>query len=86
MKTISATRSTSRVPDVIWVGLSVPLEYEFAVRNRGRLKAGWLVTCGGCFNFITGAYKRAPRWMQAIGLEWLHRLCREPKRCSGAMR
>ena len=47
-------------PDVIWVGLSVPLEYEFAVRNRGRLKAGWLVTCGGCFNFVTGAYARAP--------------------------
>src|SRR6185312_15162686 len=41
-------------PDVIWVGLSVPLEYEFAVRNRARLTAGWLVTCGGCFNFLSG--------------------------------
>ena len=67
-------------PDVIWVGLSLPLEYEFAVRNRSRLKAGWLVTCGGCFNYITGDYTRAPRWMQAIGLEWLHRMWREPKR------
>jgi N-acetylglucosaminyldiphosphoundecaprenol N-acetyl-beta-D-mannosaminyltransferase len=67
-------------PDVIWVGLSVPLEYEFAVRNKARLKAGWLVTCGGCFNFVTGAYKRAPAWMQAAGLEWLFRLVREPKR------
>jgi N-acetylglucosaminyldiphosphoundecaprenol N-acetyl-beta-D-mannosaminyltransferase len=67
-------------PDVIWVGLSVPLEYEFAVRNKARLKAGWLVTCGGCFNFITGAYKRAPGWMQQAGLEWLFRLAREPKR------
>jgi exopolysaccharide biosynthesis WecB/TagA/CpsF family protein len=67
-------------PDVIWVGLSVPLEYEFAVRNKARLKAGWLVTCGGCFNFVTGAYKRAPAWMQQAGLEWLFRLAREPKR------
>jgi exopolysaccharide biosynthesis WecB/TagA/CpsF family protein len=67
-------------PDIIWVGLSVPLEYEFAVRNKTRLKAGWLVTCGGCFNFVTGAYKRAPVWMQQAGLEWLHRLAREPKR------
>jgi exopolysaccharide biosynthesis WecB/TagA/CpsF family protein len=67
-------------PDVIWVGLSAPVEYEFAVRNKARLKAGWLVTCGGCYNFITGAYSRAPRWMQAAGLEWLHRLIREPKR------
>jgi exopolysaccharide biosynthesis WecB/TagA/CpsF family protein len=67
-------------PDVIWVGLSVPLEYEFAVRNKRRLKAGWLVTCGGCYNFVTGAYKRAPQWMQIIGLEWLFRLGLEPKR------
>ncbi len=67
-------------PDVIWVGLSVPREYEFAVRNKHRLRAGWLVTCGGCFNFVTGAYRRAPHWMQAAGLEWLYRLAREPKR------
>lgn len=67
-------------PDVVWVGLSVPLEYEFAVRNKTRLRAGWLVTCGGCYNFVTGAYKRAPGWMQACGLEWLFRLAKEPKR------
>jgi len=67
-------------PDVIWVGLSVPHEYDFAVRNKHRLKAGWLVTCGGCFNFVTGAYRRAPQWMQTAGLEWLYRLVREPKR------
>ena len=67
-------------PDVIWVGLSVPLEYKFAVRNKTRLRAGWLVTCGGCYNFVTGAYKRAPGWMQAVGLELLCRLVKEPKR------
>jgi N-acetylglucosaminyldiphosphoundecaprenol N-acetyl-beta-D-mannosaminyltransferase len=67
-------------PDVIWAGLSVPLEYEFAVRNRNRLKAGWLITCGGCFHYVSGDYVRAPRWMQAAGLEWLHRIWREPKR------
>jgi N-acetylglucosaminyldiphosphoundecaprenol N-acetyl-beta-D-mannosaminyltransferase len=68
------------LPDVVWVGLSVPLEYEFSVRNKTRLRAGWLVTCGGCYNFVTGAYKRAPEWMQSSGLEWLFRLAREPKR------
>lgn len=67
-------------PDVIWVGLSAPLEYEFSVRNRQRLRAGWLVTCGGCYNYVTGAYKRAPRWMQTCGLEWLFRLAHEPRR------
>jgi N-acetylglucosaminyldiphosphoundecaprenol N-acetyl-beta-D-mannosaminyltransferase len=68
------------LPDVVWVGLSVPLEYEFAVRNKTRLRAGWLVTCGGCYNFVTGDYKRAPGWMQACGLEWLFRLAKEPRR------
>ncbi|HET7083872.1 MAG TPA: WecB/TagA/CpsF family glycosyltransferase [Rhizomicrobium sp.] len=67
-------------PDVIWVGLSVPLEHEFSVRNKARLRAGWLVTCGGCYNFVTGATRRAPHWMQQSGLEWLFRLLQEPKR------
>jgi exopolysaccharide biosynthesis WecB/TagA/CpsF family protein len=66
--------------DVVWVGLGVPLEYDFCVRNKARLKAGWVVTSGGCFNFVTGDYSRAPAWMQAAGLEWLYRLAREPKR------
>ncbi|MBV8976637.1 MAG: WecB/TagA/CpsF family glycosyltransferase [Alphaproteobacteria bacterium] len=66
--------------DVLWVGLGVPFEYEFCARNRDRLKAGWIVTCGGCFNFAAGIYRRAPGWMQRLGLEWLHRLWREPKR------
>ncbi|MBV9911020.1 MAG: WecB/TagA/CpsF family glycosyltransferase, partial [Sinobacteraceae bacterium] len=66
--------------DVLWVGLGVPLEYEFCVRNRHRLNVGWIVTCGGCFNFIVGDYRRAPGWMQACSLEWLYRLLREPRR------
>ncbi|MGA7675392.1 MAG: WecB/TagA/CpsF family glycosyltransferase [Rhizomicrobium sp.] len=66
--------------DVLWVGLGVPLEYEFCLRNKSRLKVGWIVTCGGCFNFAAGDYVRAPQWMQKIGLEWVHRLWREPKR------
>lgn len=66
--------------DVVWVGLGVPLEQAFCVRNKHRLRAGWLVTCGGCFNFVTGDYSRAPAWMQAASLEWLYRLAREPRR------
>ncbi len=66
--------------DVVWMGLSVPLEYEFAARNKDRLNVGWIVTCGGCFNFVSGDYVRAPDWMQRAGLEWLHRLLREPRR------
>lgn len=66
--------------DVVWVALGVPKEYEFCVRNREKIRAGWLVTAGGCFNFVCGDYTRAPRWMQTMSLEWLYRLWREPKR------
>lgn len=72
---INATRA-----DIVWVGLGVPLEQTFCVRNRERLRAGWLVTSGGCYNYVTGDYARAPDWMQRAGLEWLHRLWREPRR------
>jgi exopolysaccharide biosynthesis WecB/TagA/CpsF family protein len=66
--------------DVIWVGLGVPFEQAFAVRNKHRLRGGWLVTAGGCFNFVAGDYRRAPQWMQNAGLEWAYRLWREPRR------
>lgn len=66
-------------PDVLWVGLGKPKEQYFSVRNAKRLNAGWLVTCGGCFNYVTGAYKRAPDWMQRTNLEWLHRMVTNPR-------
>lgn len=66
--------------NVIWVGLGKPIEQAFCVRNRDRLNAAWLITCGGCFNYVTGAYARAPDWMQKAGLEWVHRLLTEPRK------
>jgi N-acetylglucosaminyldiphosphoundecaprenol N-acetyl-beta-D-mannosaminyltransferase len=66
--------------DIVWVGLGKPKEQAFCIRNRDRLQAGWLVTCGGCFNYVSGLYGRAPLWMQQYGLEWLFRLVEDPRR------
>jgi exopolysaccharide biosynthesis WecB/TagA/CpsF family protein len=66
--------------DVVWVGLGVPFEQQFSARNKDAIRAGWIVTCGGCFNFASGDYVRAPQWVQAAGLEWLHRVWCEPRR------
>ncbi|CAM5762318.1 UDP-N-acetyl-D-mannosamine transferase [Labrys miyagiensis] len=66
--------------DVVWVGLGKPNEQAFCVRNKNLLKAGWLITCGGCFNYVVGSYSRAPQWMQSSGLEWLHRLATNPRK------
>lgn len=65
--------------DIIWVGLGKPAEQAFCVRNKERIEAGWMITCGGCFNFVTGSYRRAPQWMQQLGLEWVHRMLTRPR-------
>jgi exopolysaccharide biosynthesis WecB/TagA/CpsF family protein len=66
--------------DIVWVGLGKPKEQAFCVRNRSNLSAAWLVTCGGCFNYVTGHYARAPDWMQKGGVEWIHRLLTQPRK------
>lgn len=66
--------------DILWVGLGKPKEQDFCARWKNKLNAKWVITCGGCFNYVTGAYARAPRWMQDMNLEWLHRLAHDPKK------
>ena len=65
--------------DIVWVGLGKPKEQLFCLRNQGALHAPWAITCGGCFSFVTGDYRRAPRWMQHAGFEWLFRAMTKPK-------
>jgi len=66
--------------DIVWVGLGKPKEQAFCVRNRDNINASWLVTCGGCFNYVTGHYARAPDWMQKGGVEWIHRMLTQPRK------
>lgn len=68
-------------PDILWVSLGVPLEQEFVVRNLDRLRGvGVVKTAGGLFDFLSLEKPRAPKWMQASGLEWLFRTLIEPRR------
>jgi len=39
--------------------------------------------CGAGLAMAAGQFSRAPRWMQRLGLEWLHRLALEPRRLAG---
>lgn len=72
---IAATR-----PDIIWVGLSSPTQEKFMAASWAALEAGVLIGVGAAFDFHSGRVPQAPRWMQRAGLEWLHRLCTEPRR------
>jgi N-acetylglucosaminyldiphosphoundecaprenol N-acetyl-beta-D-mannosaminyltransferase len=45
------------------------------------LGAAPVILCvGAAFDFLAGTKRRAPEWMQQVGLEWLHRLASEPGR------
>lgn len=66
-------------PDLLWVGLGKPNEQIFSVRNVNKINAGWIITCGGCFNYVTGHYPRAPKWLQNLNMEWLFRMFTNPR-------
>lgn len=67
--------------DVLWVALGKPKQEIWCHRNRNRLAGiGCVKTCGGLYAFLAGDVKRAPSWMQKVGLEWLFRLLGDPKR------
>jgi len=67
-------------PDLLLVAYGVPAEEKWIARNRLRLGVPVLVGVGGAFDFVAGVTKRAPGWMRRCGLEWFHRLVREPWR------
>ncbi len=66
--------------DVLWVGLGKPREQLFCARHKQGFMSRWVVTCGGCFHYLTGEYGRAPKWMQDAGLEWLYRMFENPRK------
>jgi N-acetylglucosaminyldiphosphoundecaprenol N-acetyl-beta-D-mannosaminyltransferase len=65
----------------IWVGLGIPFEQQFCIRNVERLRGvGIIKTAGGLLDFLSLKKPRAPKWMQNVGFEWLFRLAAEPRR------
>jgi N-acetylglucosaminyldiphosphoundecaprenol N-acetyl-beta-D-mannosaminyltransferase len=69
-----------RKPDILWVGLSTPKQEKFMARFRDRLDVTLMFGVGAAFDFHAGRVRQAPFWMQRGGLEWLFRLCCEPRR------
>lgn len=64
---------------LVFLGLGCPLQEKFASAHRHALTPVQ-VCVGVAFDFISGNKRRAPRWMQARGLEWIHRALHEPRR------
>lgn len=79
MAEIEQTLAASKA-DLVFVALGSPKQEYVAERLRGALPNAWFVGCGITLGFVAGQVRRAPNWMQRIGIEWAHRLAQEPGR------
>lgn len=67
-------------PQILIVGLGCPKQEKFIWNNREYLNVPVSLGLGASFDFEAGNIKRAPRWMQKCGFEWLFRITQDPKR------
>ena len=68
-------------PDLLWIGMTAPKQEKWTYQHWNELNIHCHVgTIGAVFDFYAGTAKRAPKWWQNHSLEWLYRLCIEPKR------
>jgi N-acetylglucosaminyldiphosphoundecaprenol N-acetyl-beta-D-mannosaminyltransferase len=66
--------------DILVMGLGMPRQEEWLVKNWPRVHAAVALTGGACFDFVSGSVPRCPRFMAENSLEWLYRLYVEPRR------
>jgi N-acetylglucosaminyldiphosphoundecaprenol N-acetyl-beta-D-mannosaminyltransferase len=70
----------SAKPDIVYACFGFPKQ-EFVIRAlRQQSPTVWFLGLGGSLSIVSGRTRRAPRWMQNIGMEWLWRLGLEPQR------
>jgi len=74
-----AQRMNDAQADFVWVAIGAPRQELLMHRMRGKVN-GIMTGVGGAFNILAGVVNDAPMWMQNVGLEWLYRLLKEPKR------
>lgn len=67
-------------PDMLFVALGNPKQELWMGRHAAEVEVPVMMGVGGTFNFIAGRVKRAPRWMQRCGMEWIYRIMQEPRR------
>jgi len=67
--------------DIIILGMGMPKQEEVAVHLKNADDNVTLIVCGGAIlDFLSGRIPRAPRWMRALAVEWVFRMCLEPRR------
>ncbi len=65
--------------DIVWIGLGAPKQEKWMMAHEGRIN-GVMMGVGAGFDFHASTIKRAPKWIQKIGFEWLYRIFQDPRR------
>jgi N-acetylglucosaminyldiphosphoundecaprenol N-acetyl-beta-D-mannosaminyltransferase len=65
---------------MLFVAMTSPKKENFINRWRDELGVDFVMGVGGTFDVVAGKVRRAPRWMQQAGMEWLYRVLQEPRR------
>lgn len=66
--------------DMLFVGMGVPKQDIFIYENMNKYQIPMSFSIGATIDFEAGIQKRAPKWVNHIGMEWLYRLVHDPKR------
>ena len=76
-----ANKITASGANILFVAMTSPKKEIFLNTYKKQLKnINFIMGVGGSFDVIAGKVKRAPPWMQDLGLEWFYRFLQEPKR------
>jgi len=67
-------------PHILLVGMGMPRQELWLLDNYERLPTCAMFTVGGAFDYEAGVQAVCPRWIGQLGLEWLFRLCGNPRR------
>ena len=68
-------------PDLLWVGMTAPKQEKWLDEHWSELQIhGHAGAIGAVFDFFAGTVERAPQKWIDLGLEWLYRLLKEPRR------
>lgn len=73
-------------PDLLFVCLGAPKQEKWMHQNAQATGAHLLIGLGGCLDVFSGAVQRAPEIYQKLGLEWFHRLIKNPSRLGRMMK
>jgi len=65
---------------MLFVAITSPKKEQFIAQWKDKLGVSFAMGVGGTFDIAAGKTRRAPEWMQKIGMEWLYRLAQEPGR------